>query len=112
MKTIIDEHGCTTHPHGGPSLEITVPVTVNGTNLTKQISQQSIGLLQLTLQVESLHSRIKELEAKLVELTATKETTAVVPSVAVTTEEPVVAAKPTSSSNGKKPQKVSQTVEA
>ena len=108
MKTTINEHGCTTHPYGEPSVEITVPMTVQGVNLGEQVSQQSVGLLQLSLQMESLHSRIKELEAKVVELQSVKSAPATTTPVV---ETPTVVEKPVS--NGKKSQpKASQTVEA
>ena len=107
MKTTIDEHGCTTHPHGAASLEITVPMTIQGVNLSEQVSQQSVGLLQLSLQVESLHSRIKELETKIYELESVKPVT--VTSSVVETVTPVE--KPVSNSK-KTQQKTSQTVEA
>ena len=107
MKTTINEHGCTTHPYGEPSVEITVPMTLQGVNLGEQVSQQSVGLLQLSLQMESLHSRIKELEAKVVELQSVKPVAVTTPVV----ETPVVVEKPVS--NGKKTQqKTSQSVEA
>jgi phage shock protein A len=102
MKTIIDEQGCTTHPYNEPSLEVTVPMTVQGVNLSKQVSQQSIGLLQLSLQVESLHSRIKELETKITELQLVKPVAETTP---IEQEKPVSNSKKTSA-------KTTPTVEA
>jgi hypothetical protein len=49
MKTTINEQGCTTHPYGSPSLEVTVPVTIQGVNILEE-------LLYLRGQIETLRT--------------------------------------------------------
>jgi hypothetical protein len=69
MKTLINEDGCTTHQHGESSLNITVPVLVNGTNvgdtlteLTESNFNFNIRIQELAGQVESLQLEIKNLQ--------------------------------------------------
>ena len=58
MKTVINEHGCTTHPYGEPSLDVTVPFTVNGQNVTEQLTQLTVANLNLSLKVEELQNSV------------------------------------------------------
>lgn len=61
MKTVINEHGCTTHPYGEPSLDVTVPFTVNGQNVTEQLAQLTVANLNLNLKVEELKTALEAL---------------------------------------------------
>lgn len=56
MKTVIDSSGCATYPHGSPSFDVTVPMTVQG-----------VDLLSV---VKILTDRVSELELKLAALSA------------------------------------------
>jgi hypothetical protein len=60
MKTVINEHGCTTHPHGSPSLEVTVPLTVQGVNILEEL--------------QAINARLDQfLTAKLIEAVAAEQ---------------------------------------
>lgn len=93
MKTIINEHGCTTHPYGEPNLEVTVPLVVNGTNVTDKLTQLTVANLNLSMKVEELEQVVVSLQAlaKVLQESQTVKSDIVTP----TTEESVV-------KNGKK----------
>jgi hypothetical protein len=101
MKTVINEHGCTTHPYGEPSLDVTVPFTVNGQNVTEQLTQLTVANLKLRLKVEELQNSLETLQKLLKTTEEALETRFASLSVAATvkTEEQTAAA----AKNGKKP---------
>ena len=51
MKTVIDHNGCATYPYGSPSLDITVPMSLQG--------------VDVLLAIKALTDRVSELELKL-----------------------------------------------
>jgi hypothetical protein len=56
MRTLIDHNGCATYPYGSPSLDVTVPTTLQGVDV-------------LTV-IKALTERVTELELKLAALSA------------------------------------------
>lgn len=86
MKTTINDHGCTTHPYAEPSLEVTVPVVINGTNVTEKLTQLTVANLNLNMKVEELEQALTSLQSL---VKALQESQATNTSVS-TTEEPVV----------------------
>ena len=86
MKTTINDHGCTTHPYGEPSLEVTVPVVINGTNVTEKLTQLTVANLNLNMKVEELEQVLTSLQS----LVKTLQESQVTITSATTTEEPVV----------------------
>ena len=59
MKTIINSHGCSTHPNESPALEIDVPTTVQGVDFLEELR-----LLQTA--VEGLAATVASLKQSLV----------------------------------------------
>lgn len=73
MKTIINEHGCTTHPHGEPMLEVNVPLIVNGCGITEQLTQLAVANLNTSMKIEELEQTVVSLQAILKTLQETFE---------------------------------------
>lgn len=65
MRTIIDENGCNSHPHGGNALEVKVPLIINGTNILEQLEQLNASVLQLNEKLQNYEQTIKKLEERL-----------------------------------------------
>ena len=105
MKTVINESGCTTHPYGEPSLDVTVPLTVNGHDVTEKLTQLTVANLKLSMKVEELETSLELLQKLLKTTQEALETrlTALSQVIGVAsvskTEEPIIAATP---KNGKK----------